>query len=141
MAGIHEDFSRGDEVKASSNRAFGSVFVVVFLVIALWPFAFGGALRWWSLIASGMVAVITITAPGLLTIPNRLWMRFGLLLHRVVSPLVLGIMYFLVVTPMGLIMRVFAKDNLRLRRDERAESYWIKREPPGPQPDSMPDQF
>ena len=141
MAEMHEDFSRGQQVKASSNRAFGWVFVIAFLIIALWPLAFGGALRWWSLIVSGSVAVVTMAAPALLTIPNRLWLRFGLLLHRVISPIVLAIMFYLVVTPMGLLMRVFAKDSLRLRRDDGAESYWIKREPPGPQPDSLPRQF
>jgi hypothetical protein len=141
MAGTHEDFSRGQQVKASSNRAFGWVFVIVFLIVALGPLVFGGALRWWSLIVSGVVAVITVAAPALLTIPNRLWLRFGLLLHRVISPIALAIMFYIVVTPMGLLMRAFAKDALRLRRDAAAESYWIKREPPGPQPDSMPHQF
>ena len=137
----HEDFSRGQHVKASSNRAFGWVFVIVFLIIALWPLFFGGALRWWSLIVSGLVAVVTMAAPALLTIPNRLWLRFGLLLNRVVSPVVLAIMFYLVVTPMGLLMRVFARKTLHLRRDAAAGSYWIKREPPGPKPDSMSNQF
>jgi len=137
----HEDFSRGQHVKASSNRAFGWVFVIVFLIIALWPLVFGGALRWWSLIVSGLVAVVTMAAPALLTIPNRLWLRFGLLLNRVVSPVVLAIMFYLVVTPMGLLMRLFARRTLHLRRVAAAGSYWIKREPPGPKPDSMPHQF
>ena len=137
----HEDFSRGQHVKASSNRAFGWVFVIVFLIIALWPLFFGGALRWWSLIVSGLVAVVTMAAPALLTIPNRLWLRFGLLLNRVVSPVVLAIMFYLVVTPMGLLMRLFARRTLHLRRDAAAGSYWIKREPPGPKPDSMSNQF
>ena len=141
MAGMHEDFSRGQVVKTSSNRAFGWVFVVVFLVIGLWPFVFGGALRWWGLIASAAVAVVTLVAPALLTIPNNLWQRFGMLLHRIVSPVVLAVMFFGVVTPMGLLMRVFAKQSVRQRRDAAAESYWIKRDPPGPKPDSMPRQF
>jgi hypothetical protein len=141
MAQTHEDFSREQQVKGSSNRAFGWVFVVVFLIIALWPLVSGGALRWWSLIVSGLVALATVAAPALLTIPNRLWQRFGMLLHRIVSPVVLAVMFYLVVTPMGLLMRVFAKDNLRLNRDAAAGSYWIKREPPGPQPDSMSNQF
>jgi hypothetical protein len=141
MAQTHEDFSRDQQVKASSNRAFGWVFVIVLAIIALWPVVVGGALRWWSLIVSGLVAVVTMAAPALLTIPNRLWQRFGLLLHRIVSPVVLAIMFYLVVTPMGLLMRVFARNTLQLRRDPAAESYWVKREPPGPQPDSMPRQF
>ena len=141
MAQTHEDFSREEQVKASSNRAFGWVFVAVFLIIALWPLVFGGTLRWWSLIVSALVALVTVAAPSLLTVPNRLWLRFGLLLHRIVSPVVLGIMFYLVVMPMGLLMRAFGKDFLRLRRNDSAESYWIKRDPPGPEPGSMSNQF
>ena len=141
MAQTHEDFSREEQVKASSNRAFGWVFVAVFLIIALWPLVFGGTLRWWSLIVSALVALVTVAAPSLLTVPNRLWLRFGFLLHRIVSPVVLGIMFYLVVMPIGLLMRAFGKDFLRLRRNDSAESYWIKRDPPGPEPASMSNQF
>jgi hypothetical protein len=141
MARTHEDFSREQQVKASSNRAFGWVFVTVFLVIALWPLLFGGGLRWWSLIVSALVMLVTVGAPSLLTVPNRLWLGFGLLLHRIVNPLVLGIMFYLVVMPIGLLMRAFGKDFLRLRRNDSAESYWIEREPPGPEPGSMSNQF
>ena len=137
---MHEDFTRSQQVKSSSNRAFGWMFVIVFLIIALWPLLFGGALRWWSLIISTLVMLITQTAPGLLTIPNRLWMRFGMLLHRVVSP-VIAVMFFLIVTPTGLLMRVFAKRPLRLGRDPAAASYWIKRDPPGPPAEDMSNQF
>ena len=115
--------------------------MTVLLILALWPLVHGGALRWWALMASGLVALVTVAAPALLTIPNGLWQRFGLALHRVISPIVLGIMFYMVVTPMALLMRAFAKDLLRLRFDASAESYWIKREPPGPRPDSMPHQF
>ena len=141
MAETHEDLSRRQEVKASSNRSFGWVFAIVFLIIALSPLVSGGALRWWSLIVSGLVAVVTMTAPALLTIPNRLWLRFGLLLHRIVSPVALAIMFYGVLTPMGVLMRAFGKDPLRLRRGGSAESYWIKRDPPGPKPESMSNQF
>jgi len=141
MAGTHEDFSRDHQVKASSNRAFGWVWVVVFLIIALRPLVSGGVVRWWSLILCALVAVVTIAVPVLLTIPNRLWLGFGMLLHRVTSPVALGIIFYVVVMPTGLLMRAFGKDILRLRHDPAAESYWIKREPPGPKPDSMPHQF
>jgi hypothetical protein len=141
MAGMHEDFAREQQVKASSNRAFGWVFAAVFLIVALWPLALGGAPRWWSLIVSALVALVTVAAPALLTVPNRLWLRFGMLLHRIVSPVMLAIMFYLVVTPMGLLMRAFAKGSLRLHRDAAAGSYWIKRDPPGPKPGSMPRQF
>ncbi len=141
MAQTHEDFSRGQTVTASSNKAFGWVFVVVFLVIALWPVFSGGGPRLWSLIVSGLLVVITLAVPTLLTIPNNLWQRFGQLLHRIVSPLVLAVMFFVVVTPIGRLMRLLGKRSLRLDRDAAAQSYWIKRDPPGPKPDSMPRQF
>jgi hypothetical protein len=141
MPQTHEDFSREQQFKASSNRAFGWVFVTMFLIIALWPLVFDGPLRWWSLIVSTLVMLVTVAAPSVLTVPNRLWLRFGLLLHRIVSPAVLATMFYLVVMPMGLLMRAFGKDLLRLRSDDSAESYWIKRDPPGPEPSSISNQF
>ena len=141
MTSTHEDFSRAEHVKTSSNRSFGWVFTAVFLIVALWPLVSGGTLRWWSLIVSGLVLLVTVAAPALLTIPNRLWMRFGLLLNRIISPVALAILFYVVVTPTGLLMRALGKDNLRLRRSVSSESYWIKRDPPGPDPDSMSNQF
>jgi saxitoxin biosynthesis operon SxtJ-like protein len=141
LAGAHEDFSRTQPVKGSSNRAFGAVFTAVFLIVALWPLASGHSPRGWALAVSGLLLLITVATPSWLTVPNRLWMKFGLLLHRVISPVVLAILFYVVVTPMGLIMRAFGKDPLRLKREGSDPSYWIKREPPGPQPDSMSDQF
>ena len=141
MASAHEDFSRTQDVKGSSNRAFGVVFTAVFLIIALWPLLSGHSPRIWALAISGLVLLITVAVPGLLAVPNRLWMKFGLLLHRVISPVVLAILFYVVVTPMGLIMRAFGKDPLRLKREVSDPSYWIRRDPPGPQPDSMSDQF
>ena len=72
---------------------------------------------------------------------NRLWMKFGGLLHRFVSPIVLGLLFFVVITPMGLAMRMLGKDPLKLRADTQSKSYWIDRTPPGPRPDSFIDQF
>ena len=138
---MHENLSRTQHVKGSSDRAFGWVFVAVFLIVGLWPLLFASEPRWWCLIVSAAVLVVTVAAPGLLAVPNRLWMRFGMLLHRVVSPILLGFMFYAVVTPMGLLMRAFGKDPMRLRNSSAADSYWIKRDPPGPQPDSMPHQF
>ena len=141
MATGHENLSRQQAVHGSSNRAFGGVFVVVFLLIGLWPLARGSEMRWWALIASAVVLVVTLSAPALLAIPNRLWTRFGLLLHRIVSPIVLGLLFYVVITPMGLLMRAVGKDSMRMRRGASAESYWINRDPPGPRPDSLPRQF
>jgi hypothetical protein len=138
---MHEDFSRTQAVKGSSNRAFGWTFVAVFLVVGLWPLGFNGGLRWWAVIVAALVMIVTLAMPALLTIPNRLWLRFGLLLHRLVSPVALGLMFYIVVTPMGLLMRALGKDLLCLRRGDPSATYWIKRDPPGPKPSSMSKQF
>jgi len=137
----HEDLSRTHQVKASSNRSFGWVFTAVFLIIAVWPLVSGGMVRWWSLFVAAGFALVTVAAPNLLALPNRLWLRFGLLLNRIISPVVLALLFYLVVTPMGTLMRAFGKDSLRLRRHASDASYWIKRDPPGPKPDSMNHQF
>ena len=141
MANGHEDFSRTHAVKASSNRSFGWVFTAVFLIIGLWPLFNGRGLRWWSLIIAALFMLITFVAPALLALPNRLWLRFGLLLNRIISPVVLAFLFYAVITPMGALMRAFGKDSLRLRRDHADGSYWIKRDPPGPKPDSLHHQF
>ena len=93
------------------------------------------------MIVAGVFLAVTLVAPALLGPLNKLWLRFGLLLHRVVSPLVLGIMFYAVVTPMGWIMRVCGKDNLKVRGRGGEGSYWIRRDPPGPKPDSLNNQF
>jgi hypothetical protein len=137
----HEDFSRTHAVKVSSNRAFGWVFTIAFLVVALWPLLARGDVRWWALAVSGIFALITVAAPALLALPNRLWLRFGMLLNRIVSPVVLGFLFYVVVTPMGMLMRLFGKSNVLPRRSVPDGSYWIRRDPPGPKPDSLNHQF
>jgi hypothetical protein len=137
----HESFERREETLGSSDRAFGIVFAAVFLFVGLLPLAFKGAPRLWSLIIGGGFLLVALTAPSLLAPLNRLWTRFGLLLHKIVSPLVLGIMFFLVITPIGVVMRAFGKDPLRLKFDKGSASYWIARDPPGPTADSLKDQF
>ncbi len=137
----HEDFSRTDDVAGGSDRAFGLVFAVVFAVIALYPLLAGNPPRLWSLVIAAAFAAVALLRAGLLAPLNRLWTRFGLLLHRIVSPLVLGFMYFAVLTPTGLLLRLFGKDLLALKHDPAAQSYWILRTPPGPAPDSLKQQF
>jgi hypothetical protein len=137
----HESFERDDQVEGSSNRSFGLVFAAVFAIVGLFPLAFGGGVRTWALLAGAGFAAVALARPALLAPLNRLWLKLGLLLHRVVSPIMLGIMFFAVVTPIGLLMRALGKDPLRLKRDRSADSYWIPREPPGPTPESLKDQF
>ena len=137
----HEDFSRTHDVQASSNRKFGWVFAVVFAFIALWPLVSGHPLRWWSFVVAAVFLFISLFAPALLALPNRLWLRFGLLLNRIISPVTLAFLFYVIVTPMGALMRMLGKDNLRLRAGNADGSYWIKRDPPGPKPDSLNNQF
>ena len=137
----HESFSRSTVEKLSSDRTFGNVFAAFFAIIGLLPVLSGRDPRFWALALGGAFLIVAFVAPRVLRPLNRLWMRFGLVLHKIVNPLVLGMMFFVVVTPVGLLMRVFGKDPLRLRFDAEAETYWIVRDPPGPAPDSLNHQF
>lgn len=137
----HESFERDEIVKSHSNRSFGLVMAGFFsLVGALSLFGHKGVLLW-PFATGAAFALIALVFPAALTPLNRLWLRFGLLLHKVVSPIVLGVMFFAVITPMGIMMRLLGKDPLRLRFDGNTSTYWIKRTPPGPAPESLKDQF
>jgi len=129
------------EVKGSSDRAFGLVFSAVFAIITLYPLLGSGTIRIWSLIVAGIFLLLALIRPVVLAPANRLWMKFGEMLHRIVSPLALGIVFYFTVMPTGLLLRLFSNDPLRLRFDPTAKSYWIKREPPGPAAESLKNQF
>ena len=138
---FHEDLTRGHEVKAGSERALGIVFAVVFTVIGLWPLLSHGAIRPWALIVAGIFMALSLLAPKLLKPLNWLWFRFGLLLHKIVNPIIMALLFFTTVTPIALIMKLVGKDPLNRRFDSSADSYWIERQPPGPDPDTMRNQF
>jgi Saxitoxin biosynthesis operon protein SxtJ len=138
---MHEDLSRDDAVTPSSNRALGCVFAGVLGLVGLWPLLQGHPVRTWGLTLAGAFLGVAWVRPALLGPLNRVWTRVGLLLHGVVSPLVLGLVFYGVVAPMGLAMRLLGKDPLRRRFDPGAASYWIEREPPGPAPHTMRQQF
>ncbi len=137
----HEDLRREEVVEGSSNRSFGLVFAVVFGVVCLLPLLHAGAPRWWAAGVSLGFALVALAAPKLLTTPNRLWMRLGLLLGKVVSPIALGVLFYLILAPVGVVLRLTGKDLLSLKRSPHAKSYWMARNPPGPPPDSMTNQF
>ena len=137
----HEDLSREQNLEGSSDRSFGLVFAAVFLVIAVWPVIKGHELRWWAGGVAAVFAIVAMSRPILLAGLNRLWIKLGVLLAKVVSPIALGILFYGVLAPVGMAMRLAGKDPLRLKRDGSAKSYWITREPPGPPPDSMTNQF
>ena len=124
-----------------SNRTFGVVFAVVFGIIALWPLLSGGTPRLWASALAGIFLGTAFFAPRLLSPLNRAWFHLGLALHRVVNPVVVAVIYYGTVVPIGLILRARGKDPLRLKRDPAATSYWIARDPPGPPRGSMTKQF
>ena len=139
---MHEHTPRHtSQIQSSSDRSFGFVFAAVFLIIALYPLLHASGIRIWAAVISGLFLLLAALVPQVLAPANRLWTKFGMLLHHIVSPVALGILFFLVVTPTGLLMRLFGKDPLRLRFDPAADSYWIKRDPPGPAADSLNNQF
>ena len=126
-----------DEIKISSNRSFGIVFFTVFLIIATYPLINNGELRIWSLILSLVFLILGLLNSKILYPLNKIWFKFGLLLGRVFSPLVLVIIFFLVVTPIGLLMRILNKDLLNLKFN-KSKSYWIEK---NEQKSKMKNQF
>jgi len=115
--------------KINSNRSFGIVFFLVFMLIAFYPIVNQGELRVWSIFISLFFLILGIINSTILTPLNKLWFKFGLLLGKVVSPLIMGIIFFLLVTPTGLIMRIIGKDLLNLKFNNK-KSYWIEKTGP-----------
>jgi hypothetical protein len=124
---LHEDLSRQDEVLGPSERAFGATFAVLFALLGLFPLLRGGSPRAWALVAATVFAVVAAVRPNLLKPLNRGWLALGLALHGIMTPIVMGAIFLLVITPIGLLMRAFGRDALRRRFDPAAESYWIIR--------------
>ena len=115
------------KIKISSNRSFGLLFFIVFLIVALWPLKYEEDIRLWSLVLSIIFFILGILNSQLLTPLNKLWFKFGMFLGLIVSPIVMGIVYFIVVTPIGIFMRLLGKDLLKISKAKNASTYWIKR--------------
>ena len=116
-----------DEIKLGSNRSFGIVFFIVFLLIAIYPLINQGEIRIWSLIISFLFLFFGLLNSKILTPLNKLWFRFGLFLGKIISPIIMAVIFFLVVTPIGLLMRLFGKDVLSLKLNKKKTSYWIEK--------------
>jgi hypothetical protein len=138
---LHEDFSRDDHVQAGTDRGFGLVFAGFFALVSGLSWWRGHSGWHWTLPLAALFLVVALVYPRILNPLNKLWLKFGLLLYKVVNPIVLGLLFFITITPIGLIMRASGKDFLRLKLDNGARSYWIDRTPPGPPPQSMRNQF
>ena len=142
MATILEPTIDRGPAPESSDRSFGFVFAAVFSIIGCWPLLHGEPLRWWSLMVAAIFAVLALVRPQLLHLLNRVWLAFGRLLHRIMSPLVMGMLFFAAVTPTGWLMRLRGRDLLSLKRRADLKSYWIKREgETQPAPETMKNQF
>ena len=114
------------DIKIGSNRSFGAVFFVVFLLIGLWPILKGNEIRIWAIVISLIFLILGILNSKILTPFNKVWFRFGIFLGNFISPIIMGIVFFLVVTPTGLIMKLFRKDLINLRKNN-SSTYWIEK--------------
>lgn len=122
---FHESYDRVEKIKSGSDRAFGITFSVVFALLAFIPLFWGHGLRIWAFILSLIFALLAFIKPLWLRKPNQYWLRFGLFLNRLVSPVILALLFFAAFLPTGLLLRLFGKDllNLKIKRDQK--SYWI----------------
>ena len=118
-----------DKIKISSNKSFGIVFFIFFLIISLYPILNNSEIRLWSLIISLIFLVLGLINSKILSPLNKLWFKFGIFLGRTISPIIMGIIFFLVVTPIGFLMRIIGKDLLNLKFNKR-KSYWIEKTDP-----------
>ena len=118
-----------DEIKIGSNKSFGIVFFIVFFIIALFPLINKGEIKIWSLIISIIFLILGLKNSKILSPLNKIWFKFGIFLGKIISPLIMGIIFFLVVTPIGILMRIFKKDLLNLKLNNH-KSYWIEKDEP-----------
>ncbi len=140
----HEAASTAEEIAGPSNRSFGLIVGGIMLAIAGLSYFVGGHSGWlvriFTLVGAPLV-LLGIIWPAILTTPNRLWMKFGLLLGMIMTPIIMGLLYLITFIPIGLVMRARGHDPLRRNKRSPEESYWVVREPPGPDPKTMPNQF
>jgi hypothetical protein len=141
MAGLHEDFSKKTESSGPSNRSFGLVFAIFFALVGLVPRLHHKPIRLWALAVSCIFALAALVVPAILRPLNRIWMRLAELIGKITNPIITGVMFYLLFTPVALVTRLFRKDRLRLNPDPDADTYWIPRQPPGPAAESMRNQF
>ena len=126
-----------NEIKVPSNRSFGIVFFIVFLLISIYPLINDEGIRLWSLFIAIIILILGLLNSKLLTVPNKIWLNFGLLLSKYISPIIMFVVFFLLVTPTGIILKIFKKDILNLKFNNR-DSYWLPKEK---KQSTMKDQF
>lgn len=138
---FHEQFRCNGVAKPASIRMFGFVLAVVFALIGFQPLLSTPDYKVWALILAAAVLGVTLTIPRMLVPLFRLWMWIGYCLHKITNPILLGLIFYVVVVPTGLLMRALGRRPLRLEMESSAKSYWMNRDPPGPQMQMMKKQF
>jgi predicted membrane metal-binding protein len=141
QSGTHESFVRNTAEESSSDRSFGLVFTAFFALVGLWPMIHKRPFRLWALVLSAIFLLVALAAPKILHPLNVIWTHFGRLLAKVTNPIITGIMFYVIFTPAGVVLRLLGKDLLRLKYDRNATTYWIARDPAGLVPESMRNQF
>jgi hypothetical protein len=141
QSSTHESFDREPVSEGSSDRSFGLVFTAFFALVGVWPLVHKRPLRLWAFFVSAAFLLVALAIPRVLHPLNLLWTRFGRLLSKVTNPIITGLMFYVIFTPAGILLRLFGKDLLRLKYDRSATSYWIRRDPAGLIPESMRNQF
>lgn len=135
---FHESFDRPAPLKVGSNKQFGYVFAALFFILSVSSYPIRSKIRILLIVASILTVAVTLLNPQLLTKPNRLWAHFGQILNKIISPVILGVLFFIIFTPMSLILKICRKDILDLKIDKSKNTYWLK----SPSQDSsMKDQF
>jgi hypothetical protein len=137
----HEIFSLDEKIVAGSDRSFGLVMAAAFAAVALLNVWHAGRVWPWTGGLAALFLAAGLLRPAVLHPLNLIWLKFGQLLHRLVDPIVMAMIFYGTVLPTGIVMRMMGKDILRLKRRPDVDSYWIVRQPPGPSPETMKDQF
>jgi hypothetical protein len=137
----HEVFTRDEKIVAGSDRSFGLVMAAAFAAVTLLNVWHVGRVWPWTACVAALFLAAALLRPAILHPLKLIWLKFGLLLHRLVNPVIMALLFYGTVLPTGLVMRMLGKDLLRLKREPDADSYWIVRQPPGPAPETMKDQF
>jgi len=127
--------------KKLANRTFGLIFSAIFSLVALFPLISGNPLRLWAMILCVVFLLVSLALPALLTPLNQAWAKFGLLMHKITNPILMGLVFFLTVFPTGLILKLLGKDPMKRKQDASANSYWIMREQSKIEPSSFDQQF
>ena len=118
------------QINLPTNRNFGLVFFIVFLIISLWPLLSQNEIRYWALISSIIFLILGLLNSNMLLPLNKIWMQFGIFLGKIISPIIMALIFFIIVTPIGLLMRLLRRDLLNLKYNKKSKSYWIEKTGP-----------